>query len=243
MKVAGYNDMAPIIPEGQIGEFRITHRTKTWPEVTMETMKSPADWTMRFARTGTYCILWTHDKTIMSDTDFERVTNRDILRDAQGHVLVGGLGIGMLPYHLCKKKSIKSVIVLELRQEVIELVAPHIKHRKLNVVQGDVMHPPLLPRQQFDYVYLDIWPQVGVEWDELKPLLDSYKGFLKKGGTVDAWLSEYIRIFDTLGIAKLPKMYRPLSGWLNRETRTELRKEDMFLEGSMLVTPRTMMQH
>lgn len=226
MKVAGYNDMSPIIPEGQVGDFKITHRTKPKDEVAFDTvMRSKVDWTMRFARSGTYCILHNvkeADEVLMSDTDMERTTNRHALQDAKGHVLIGGLGIGMLPYHMCRKKKVESVTVLELQEEVIDLVAPHIRHPKLRVIQGDVHYPPALPWwPEFDYIYLDIWQQVRVEWVELEKLMTAYQEYLAPGGKVDAWLADYVRILDTLGIGQLPSMYRPASGWLSPHARRE----------------------
>lgn len=149
----------------------------------------------------------------MSDTDFERVTNEDVLSDARGDVLIAGLGIGMLPYHLCQLKKVRSVTILELQSEVVALVYPHVKHPKLRMIVADAYHPPL-QEMTFDYAYLDIWPQIGIPWTELEKLLAEYQQYAPK---VDAWLREYIKIFDTLGIGSLPDMERPGSGWRYHE--------------------------
>lgn len=155
------------------------------------------DWSYNGLEPGTYCVLSQRApqgaRHWMSDTWFERFTNRTVLRDARGDVLIAGLGIGMLPAALCASVRVRSVTVLELVPEVIALVAPHIRHPKLNIVLADAFSPPLHGRS-FDYVYLDIWPQWGAgNWETMKPLLATYRRFQRRGGQTTAWLKHDVQ--------------------------------------------------
>ena len=221
--------MVPIIPEGECGDYRIEHLPKNWDGVVRDAVETRFSWMMRFSRTDTYCILWDKKEIIMSDTDLERVTNEVVLQDAYGDVLIAGLGIGMLPYHLCKLDKVKSVTVLEIQSKVITLVYPHIRHPKLQVILANAEVPPFPDNKPpFNYAYIDIWSTAGVEWDVLKQYLIDFSLYVPDGGCVDAWLREYTFILDNGGIKNLPDMYRPLSGWYYHDDGAEEQVDPML---------------
>ena len=149
---------------------------------------------------GKYCMLkragegnssW--DTIWMSDTDMEHYSNNDALRAASGHVLIVGLGIGMPSLAMCRKGAVKSVTVLELEPEIIVLVAPHVKHRKLQIILADGKQPPL-DGHRFDMVYIDIWPNICSDnWTDMKPMLAEYRKFRVKGGIVTGWMKDYVQ--------------------------------------------------
>jgi len=146
---------------------------------------------------GTYVVLnerkGLHVTTWMSDTWLERDSNREILRDARGDVLMVGLGIGMVAVAVCQKAEVTSVTVLEINPDVIRLVAPHIKHDKLRVVQADAFRPPVRGRR-FDTIYLDVWADICTDnWGEIKALCQQYRPFARQGGKVTAWQKDHIQ--------------------------------------------------
>ena len=50
---------------------------------------------------------------VMSDTTMEQRTNYAVLYRANGHVLIGGLGIGMILLAIQEKPEVKSITVVE----------------------------------------------------------------------------------------------------------------------------------
>jgi len=196
----GFPLMAEIVPaseelKGDQEGFWIQHFNITEEEV--QRARYSMDWTMRGLETGVYCVLhqrhngW--NRQWMSDTYLERSTNADFLREATGHVLILGLGIGMLPVALCRKEDVESVTVLEIEPQVIALVEPYIRHSKLAVIQADAFSPPLRGRH-FDAVYVDVWENICSDnWETMKILQAIYRGLAKKGGLVTSWLRDYIK--------------------------------------------------
>jgi hypothetical protein len=58
---------------------------------------------------------------MMSDTPMERNTNYHILDKANGDVLIFGLGIGLIILPLLRKENVKSITVVELYQDLIDV--------------------------------------------------------------------------------------------------------------------------
>lgn len=189
--------MDKIIPaseRGAPGTFYIHHHKVTEAE-SRRTMLGGA---LTFVPQGAYCALKrasssndTWDTIWMSDTPFEHGENIAALRAATGDVLVVGLGIGMVSLAMCRKKEVRSVTVLEIEPDVVRLVAPHVKHRKLRVILADGTMPPLRGRH-YDFIYLDIWPNICADnWTGMKPMLAMYRKHRRPGGFVDAWMKQY----------------------------------------------------
>ena len=110
---------------------------------------------------GTYEILYNNDKQIvvMSDNLMEIEDQEEFLGVAEGHIVIGGLGLGIITLRLLKKKGIKSITVIEIDQDVIDLVSPRLtSYPEVSVVQGDVRNFNCnILKFSPDYVYMDIW--------------------------------------------------------------------------------------
>ena len=115
---------------------------------------------------------------MMSDTPMEKFTNQYVLNYASGDILIAGLGIGMLPASLAEKDDVKSITILELNQEVIDLVEPLIRQNvtnadKIKIIQADAYkYPGENPNTKYDWIYLDIWDSFPGSYDDL-PMLDN----------------------------------------------------------------------
>lgn len=100
----------------------------------------------------------------MSDTPMERRTNLDFVKNATGDVLVAGLGIGFALLPVLRKPDVRSLTVIELHQDVIDLVEPHLRTAaadgggKLTVLCSDIFDFKPAKNQRWDVVYFDIWP-------------------------------------------------------------------------------------
>ncbi len=190
------DEIIPATERGVPGTFYIHHHTVT-EAASRRTMLGGG---LTYVPPGNYCALkraskynesW--DTLWMSDTPMEHGTNYTGLREARGDVLVVGLGLGMLSLAMCRKKEVRSVTVLEIEPQVIQLVAPHVKHRKLRVILADGKCPPIRGRH-YDSIYLDIWPDICSDnWKDMKPMLAMYRKHRRPGGKVDGWMKKYVQ--------------------------------------------------
>lgn len=124
---------------------------------------------------GTYKRLIVDRETMMSTTQMERNTNREIMSKANGDVFIAGLGLGMILMPIQDRKDVKSITVVENNPHVIELVAKKLPlNTKVDVIEADVFN--YTPTKKFDTVYFDIW--VGIcsdNYDEMKELTRKFK--------------------------------------------------------------------
>ena len=133
---------------------------------------------------------------MMSDTPMERNTNEPFLHNANGDVLIFGLGLGLIVFPLLEDESIRSITVVELYQDLIDIVLPKIKekdvHGKVKVVKGDCFTYELPKGQKFDTIYFDIWLNICTsDYEEHKKLIRRYSKNLNRGNPnhyMDAWL-------------------------------------------------------
>ena len=57
---------------------------------------------------------------------------------AYGDVLIAGLGLGVLPWLAARNRNVRTITFVEIRAEVIDLIAPVIEHDNTRIVPGDV---------------------------------------------------------------------------------------------------------
>lgn len=168
-------DFPPAVPDGKSGNVKIDTFKLTDSEIGLDNLRrwrEGEDWAC--VRPGTYQRLVIDDEVVMSNTQMEARTNKPVLDNAKGHVLITGLGLGIVPALLAKKRGVKSVIVIERNHDVVKLVAPHMP-AKVRVVQGDAYTwclPPLrggkdwrgemisIP-SMFEFTWHDIWTTYG----------------------------------------------------------------------------------
>ncbi len=117
---------------------------------------------------------------VMSDTAMERQTNSEFLRKANGHVLIGGLGIGMILLAAQEKPEIQTITILEKYSEVIELLLPSLPiNNKVNIINVDVFN--WKPPQKYDTIYMDIWNNITSDrWPEHTKLARKYGRYLNR---------------------------------------------------------------
>jgi len=214
--------MADKIPEGSVGSARVTHFTVTRADSSFAALRSVV--TGRRAEIvspGRYARLSIEGELVMTDTTMERRTNRPLIEHARGHVLVGGLGLGMVVFGLlAKKPAIRSLVVLEVSPDVIALIQPHLPvDARLTIVQVDVFgwdgwqdHAEhgwqgqgwrgRSPRRglsrkgpQFDTIYFDIWPSIQASNIPSAELLRGLAaGRVARGGWMGDWDTAYRKL-------------------------------------------------
>lgn len=194
---AGY--MHNILEEREGVNFSISRKTATEEDVKQQqlsAMFSGSYGEFRDFVAGTYTRLTTGFSVVMSDTPMEIRTNLDFLYQAHGHVLIAGLGLGVILKILEKRKGIKSVTVIEKNQEVIDLVLDQLNlPDNFKVIQSDIFDYE--PTEKFDTIYFDIWTNICSDnWEEMKTLRKKFKKFLdltKKDWWIGSWRQEYCR--------------------------------------------------
>ncbi len=146
---------------------------------------------------GHYCKLIVGNNLVMSDTYMERDTNREFIKKANGRVLIAGLGLGMVLNNILDKKEVSEVLVIELYQDVIDLVSPKFKNKKLTIIQGDIFDWRPAKKEKFDTIYFDIWTGISTDnLEEIKDLHNKFKWFLNrenKNCYMNSWLKEFLQ--------------------------------------------------
>jgi len=159
--------MARIVPPGKKGVADVTHFTIDERAAAHSRVRQAATRGREQAvEVGAYAMLRVRGQLMMTDTQMEWDTMDQLLWNARGDVLVGGLGLGMCVTAILQPAGVTSVTVVELEQDVIDLVVPHLQNvpgaDKLSVFRGDVRTwKPKDPAQRFDTIWLDIWPTIS----------------------------------------------------------------------------------
>jgi len=115
--------------------------------------------------------------TWMSDLPCELVQMwLQLAKYARGHVLIGGLGLGVLARMVASKKTVRSATIIERQPEVIEMIEDYLGGGTVRVIQADILPfskaagagKQLAPnKKSYDVVLLDTWAGTGEsEWLE-----------------------------------------------------------------------------
>ena len=140
-----------------------------------------------------YTRLFVDGRLFMTDAEFERRTNLWAVANMRGEVLIAGLGLGFMLLPTLTKSEVTSVTVLERSADVIALIGPVVKHKKLSIIKADCKSYAATKRA-FDCIYFDIWSDVpnSDNKDEIKALKKKYRPALRSGGWMRAWCEEML---------------------------------------------------
>ena len=199
----GFPMMAQILPEMEHGEAKLVHHVITEEALSFARLRAAisGDWTSRGLRAGTYAVLKVKGQgTVMSDTWIERHTNLEIVKQAKGNVLIGGLGLGLILTVILDKPEVESVTVLEKSADVISMIAPYFQHPKLTVIQADVF--TWKPTHKYQCIYMDIWPEINVDnCDDIAKLNRKYSPWVDRtnGHFIGCWMQDTLRSLKRQG--------------------------------------------
>lgn len=106
--------------------------------------------------------------------------------------------MGMIPLAMRKNDMVKSITIVEMSQEVIDMVWPRIEPMLPNarVVQGNIFRPNdfIVRGLKFDTIYFDIWDSVCIEnWEHIQLLHKRYRSRIVKGGLMDSWARDIVK--------------------------------------------------
>ena len=153
------------IPEGTSGDYEVAIFTDETTE---------KDWQLylSMAKCGnessdSWTVLLKHSLTdgeedcrmpIMQNSDAEYVEHQWLWDNAEGDVLIGGLGIGMCHQPLIDNAAVTSVTIIELEEDVAELVWDDCANDdtfSLVIADFETWTPP--EDSSFDTVWCDSW--------------------------------------------------------------------------------------
>lgn len=102
----------------------------------------------------------------MSVEPSEMASFEAFIEEAEGNVCLCGCGLGYVAYMLSLKENVKSITIVEINADIIEMfktvVLPQFKNKdKITVVEGDAIeYLQTHNLSGFDYVNVDIWRDI-----------------------------------------------------------------------------------
>lgn len=198
-----YTDVATYLPELQDGNVQIKNFQLSETTVMMEAVRN-RNWLTRGLKANyTYTKLLLNGNLWMSDTPMERNSNNEFIKNANGDVLIFGLGIGLIIYPLLNDANIKSITVIEKDQKLIDLIWPILKkydtQKALTVINGDAFeyYSYLKKGTKFDTIYFDIWVDICTDnYEDIKRVEKPYRKFLNRenpNNFFNSWLKDYYK--------------------------------------------------
>ena len=190
-----YHDMNKILEPGQVGI------------ATLEKFEVSKEASMRSGfrgdgvRDGEYVKLLVGNDLMMSNTDMERRSNFSAVKNANGDVLIAGLGIGLIIVPMFENPEVKSITVIEKYKDVIELIETQLRKcpgsEKLTVIWDDIFDWKVPKGTVYDCIYFDIWPDICTDnIEEIKKLHSRFKSkrnMENDRGWMDSWMYERLK--------------------------------------------------
>lgn len=152
------------------GRWSIVKQTENLPPVVRAYYRGFVEWE---EPRENWVLYGPPDDTVwMSVSPMERESLVLQVKEAEGRVLVGGLGLGLVLFGLMKKKSVEEVVVVEKEAAVVQLMQPQIDEwsnslgpfggPKVSIINADLFdYCNARPRRTYDYALIDIWPTIG----------------------------------------------------------------------------------
>lgn len=179
------------LPEGTSGNWRIERFTISKED----TMLALFGYGSRAPRPGTYTRLMRGGQIVMSDTPAEMHDHYEPVRRARGRVLINGLGLGMVLQACLEKSEVEHVVVVELSEDVISLVAPHYQERygdRLTIVNADAYTwKPVDAR--YAVAWHDIWDDLCV--DNLEGMARLKRKYARRVDWQGCWAQAEVRAY------------------------------------------------
>ena len=176
------------------GVAKIEHRVITPHESDFSRLRAAIGHSGDYCPAGTFINLFVNGALVLSDTENERNTNYEVVRRAKGNVLIAGLGIGMILHPILKKQKVLSVTVIEKCADVIALVGPTVKHKKMTIIEGDIYEWKPAKGTKYDCLYFDIWGDISIDClKDMAALHQKFKSYKVNGGWMESWQRDYLK--------------------------------------------------
>lgn len=193
--IAPFRPMVDVLKPGQLGNVSLERFSVTQKAAEFSQIRAVVTQGREIpVRAGDYMQLKVGSTLMMTDTQMEQDTNRDVVIQARGDVLIAGLGLGMILLPILAKPEVTSVTVIEKYEQVVTLVAPAIMEQpggeKLTCIHADIFEWKPKRGARWDTIYFDIWPNICE--DDLAEQ-DELHAFFKKNRAVGGWMGSWQR--------------------------------------------------
>lgn len=205
--------MHKIIPEFRSRDVCIRHAKYDRDRLFFDNIRAIVDGSPeRVTPPGTYTVLETRTgepdliqrmgssrkvwEVMMSDTPYELLSSSRFIQASHGNVLIIGLGLGASTLPVLKKRSVRSVTVIELNRNIVKAVEKPLRealskrqNKKLRIINanGRTWKGDGTP---YDTIWIDIWPDIALaNRPDLKRMMVRYRGFLSN--RIESWIGAW----------------------------------------------------
>lgn len=184
---------APVIdvPDGRQGDWKVERFSVSPSEADADRLRGFIDGSGRYVPSGDYVRLMRDGHVIMSNTPDEMADHLPFVSAAKGDVLINGLGLGVVIEMIMQTKPdlIRSMTVIEIDKDVIDLVGSHYlkKYPVINIIHDDAMTWKSPVGIKYDAVWHDIWDDVTSD------NLPAMKTLARRYGRKAAWQGSWAR--------------------------------------------------
>lgn len=183
------------IPDGQCGEWKVEKFTVSEEDAKFQNMRAMFSFSNRGRPIdpGIYTRLMRNGTVVMSDIPAEISDHLWFMQDAIGNVLLNGLGLGVVLGGVLLKEEVKRVIVNEISEDVIQLISPYFKDKRITINYTDAFtwKPNGL---KLNFVWHDIWDNICEDnLSEMKQLHRKYGHYLQEPHFQGSWGRDQMR--------------------------------------------------
>lgn len=163
------------IPTGESGDWKIDTFKVSKENAEKFNLRCLLNRNDRFIREGTYYKLSYKNELIMTNTPAEISDHEYFIRNANGKVLIAGLGLGMVIQGLLNEGKCTKIVVVEKSEDVINLVGEYYRKKGVDVIHEDIFN--YKPKEHFDYAWFDIWEDInGDNYPQMVKLNRHFRG-------------------------------------------------------------------
>ena len=173
------------VPEGTSGAWRVEQFTVTQQEAKFGALRAAVAGTGRYVPAGTYTRLIRGSTCVMSDTPDEKRDHYRFVWSAKGHVLINGLGLGMVLGAVLQNPAVTKATVVEISPDVIALVAPSYRDPRVSIVCGDALTIEIEKGAKFGAVWHDIWDNICA--DNLEAMKTLHRRYGRRAEWQGSW--------------------------------------------------------
>lgn len=192
-------DLKVTVPEGQSGPWKVDVFTVSEEDEKLQRLRAIFSHSSsgRWVQRGTYTRLSRGGTGIMSDTPDEIGDHLYAIREAKGHILINGLGLGVVLQACLRKPGVTKATVIEFSEDVIALVAQHYKDMfgdRVEIINADAYEWAPPKNVRYGMVWHDIWD--AITSDNLEGMSKLHRKYSRRSDWQGSWcrgLCEYHR--------------------------------------------------
>lgn len=156
------NEIKVEVPDGKRGDWEVDTFTVDEEQSKMFNMRELFQGTRREIKPGIYKRLTYKNHVVASNTQAEIKDIWEPIYQAKkrgGHILINGLGLGMILIPILESEKVKKITVIELSQDVLNLVAPTYQDERIEFIMANALTFQS-DGMRFTTVWHDIWNDI-----------------------------------------------------------------------------------